>query len=47
MYYHNMAGKRFILPERRLEPLDCWGEEEIENNEEEQEYDPVRDRPEN
>lgn len=23
-YYHNMAGQRFELPERPLEPPDCW-----------------------
>lgn len=25
-YYYNTAGQRFALPERPLEPPDCWGE---------------------
>lgn len=26
-YYYNAAGQRFALPERPLEPPDCWGED--------------------
>lgn len=26
-YYYNAAGQCFPLPERPLEPPDCWGEE--------------------
>lgn len=37
MYYYNTAGQRFILPERPLEPPDCWAEEEP--NRDEEEYD--------
>lgn len=29
-YYYNSAGQRFDLPERPLEPPDCWGSEEPE-----------------
>lgn len=41
MYYYNMAGQRFILPERQLEPPDCWAEEEPkdENHERGDEHD--------
>lgn len=33
-YYTNMAGQRFGLPDRPLEPQDCWGAEPSEPNEE-------------
>lgn len=29
-YYTNMAGQRFQLAERPIEPPDCWEEEEPE-----------------
>ena len=33
-YYYNLAGQRFELPERSLEPPDCWREDaETEENE--------------
>lgn len=40
MYYYNTAGQRFALPERPLEPPDCWGEEP---DEPEAEYDRAED----
>lgn len=42
MYYYNMIGQRFILPERPLEPPDCWAEEEQEDDKD----DPIRNRSE-
>lgn len=33
--YQNMAGHRFGLPERALEPRDCWGGEPADPCEEE------------
>lgn len=26
-HYYNTAGRRFDLPERPMEPPDCWGED--------------------
>lgn len=40
-YYCNTAGRRFALPERHLEPPDCWTEERSEPAEEE--YDRAED----
>lgn len=40
-YYYNAAGQRFILPERALEPPDCW--EEYEPEPYEDEYDRAED----
>ena len=40
-YYYNQAGYRGPLPERALEPPDCWGEEPAEPYEEE--YDRAED----
>lgn len=39
--YYNTAGQRFPLPERNLEPPDCWREEPSEPYEEE--YDRAED----
>lgn len=39
-YYYNTAGYRLILPERPLEPPDCWADEEQED---EEEYDRAED----
>lgn len=36
-YYYNTAGQRFPLPERPLEPPDCWVEEVPEDEGEESE----------
>lgn len=32
MYYYNAVGQRFTLPERPLEPPDCWAEEGQEDD---------------
>lgn len=40
-YYYNEACQRFRLPDRPLEPPDCWGEEPAEPYEEE--YDRAED----
>lgn len=40
-WYYNAAGQRFDLPERPLDPPDCWGEEPGEP--EEEEYDRAED----
>lgn len=40
MYYYNMAGQRFTLRERPLEPQDCWAEEDPDD---EEEYDRAED----
>lgn len=39
--YYNAVGQRFELPERALEPPDCWDEEPGEPKEEE--YDRAED----
>ena len=33
MYYYNMAGQRFLLRERPLEPRDCLADENTEDGE--------------
>ena len=40
-WYYNAAGGHFLLPERPLEPPDCWAEEEAETDDEE--YDRMED----
>ena len=37
-YYANAAGQMFLLPERPIEPPDCWVDEV---NEEDEDDDPV------
>lgn len=39
--YWNAAGQCFPLPERPLEPPDCWGETEGEESDDEQSEDPL------
>ena len=39
-YYYNQAGYRGPLPERALEPTDCWGET-VEDKEDENDF--IRD----
>lgn len=31
-YYMNAAGQTFLLPEREVEPPDCWAEDEYEED---------------
>lgn len=40
-YYYNTAGQRFTLPERPLEPPDCWLEDAPEPDD--PEYDRAED----